>query len=85
NVTVGYQSSYADVSAGYSYDDDSRRLHYSRRGGMVGHSGGITLARQLNDSVALVETPGVSGVPINGQTNVHTDYFGNAIVPYVRP
>lgn len=85
NVTVGYQSSYADVSAGYSYDDYSRRLNYSLRGGMVVHSGGITLARQLNDSVALVETPGVSGVPINGQTNVHTDYFGNAIVPYVRP
>lgn len=85
NVTVGYQSTYADMSAGYSYDDYSRRLNYSLRGGMVLHRDGITLARQLNDSVALVETPGVSGMPINGQTNVHTDYFGNAIVPYVRP
>ena len=85
NVTVGYQSTYADMSAGYSYDDYSRRVNYSLRGGMVLHRDGITLARQLNDSVALVETPGVSGMPINGQTNVHTDYFGNAIVPYVRP
>ncbi|URO01357.1 fimbrial biogenesis outer membrane usher protein [Leclercia adecarboxylata] len=85
NVTVGYQSTYADMSAGYSYDDYSRRLNYSLRGGMVMHSDGITLARQLNDSVALVETPGVSDMPVSGQTNVHTDRFGNAIVPYVRP
>jgi hypothetical protein len=34
----------ADVSAGYSYDDYSRRLNYSLRGGMVVHSGGITPA-----------------------------------------
>ncbi|MCT4706575.1 fimbrial biogenesis outer membrane usher protein [Enterobacteriaceae bacterium H16N7] len=85
NVTVGYQSSYADVSAGYSYDDYSRRLNYSLRGGMVAHSNGVTLTRQLNDSVALVETPGVAGMPVSGQTNVSTDLFGNAVVPYVRP
>lgn len=32
NVTVGYQSTYADMSAGYSYDDYSRRVNYSLRG-----------------------------------------------------
>ncbi|MFG6652989.1 fimbria/pilus outer membrane usher protein [Scandinavium sp. M-37] len=85
NVSVGYQSNYADVSAGYSYDNYSRRLNYSLRGGMIAHSDGITLGRQLNDSVALVETPGVSGMSVSGQTNVHTDMFGNAVVPFVRP
>ena len=46
-------------------------------------SDGITLVR--NDCVALVETPGVSGMPVKSHNNIQFVYFGHAIVPYVWP
>jgi outer membrane usher protein len=52
---------------------------------MVAHSGGVTLSRYLGESVALVEAPGVSDVAVRGQTNITTDAFGYAVVPFVRP
>lgn len=35
--------------------------------------------------MALVEAPGVSDVVVRGQTNITTDAFGYAVVPFVRP
>ncbi len=85
NLNVGYQSRYADLAAGFGYDEYSRRFSYGIRGGAVAHSKGLTLSRSLNESVALVQAPGVAGVPVSGQTNVYTDGSGNAVIPYARP
>ncbi len=85
NVNLNYQGSKGEVTAGYGYDSYSSRYNYSLRGGMVAHSGGITLSRYLGESVALVEAPGVSDVAVLGQTNVMTDSAGYAVVPFVRP
>ncbi len=85
NLSVSYQGGYADLSAGYGYDEYHNRYSYGVRGGAVVHSGGLTLSRALNESIALVQAPGVANVPVAGQTNVHTDWLGNAVIPYVRP
>lgn len=85
NVNLNYQGAKGEVTAGYGYDSYSSRYNYSLRGGMVAHSGGITLSRYLGESVALVEAPGVSDVAVLGQTNVMTDSAGYAVVPFVRP
>ncbi|MDU1923484.1 fimbria/pilus outer membrane usher protein, partial [Enterobacter sp.] len=85
NVNLNYQGSRGEVAAGYGYDSYSSHYNYSLRGGMVAHSGGVTLSRYLGESVALVEAPGVSDVAVRGQTNITTDAFGYAVVPFVRP
>ncbi|MFY9993879.1 MAG: fimbria/pilus outer membrane usher protein [Leclercia sp.] len=85
NLNVNYQSSYADLSTGYGYDEYNQRYSYGVRGGAVVHSKGVTLSRALNESIALVQAPGVADVPVAGQSNIHTDWFGNAVIPYVRP
>lgn len=85
NLSGSYQGGYADISAGYGYDEYNNRYSYGVRGGAVIHSGGVTFARALNESIALVQAPGVVNVPVAGQTNVHTDWLGNAVIPYVRP
>lgn len=85
NINVNYQGAKGEVAVGYGYDSYSTRYNYSLRGGMVAHSGGITLSRYLGESVALVEAPGVSDVAVLGQTNVMTDSAGYAVVPFVRP
>ncbi|MFK3710502.1 fimbria/pilus outer membrane usher protein [Leclercia adecarboxylata] len=85
NLNLSYQSSYADLSAGYGYDEYNQRYSYGVRGGAVVHSKGVTLSRALNESIALVQAPGVANLPVAGQANIHTDWFGNAVIPYVRP
>lgn len=85
NVNLNYQGSKGEVAAGYGYDSYTSHYNYSLRGGMLAHSGGITLSRYLGESVALIEAPGVSDVAVRGQTNVMTDSAGYAVVPFVRP
>lgn len=67
NVNLNYQGSWGEVAAGYGYDSYSSHYNYSLRGGMVAHSGGVTLSRYLGESVALVEAPGVSDVQFGGR------------------
>ena len=85
NINLNYQGSKGEVTAGYGYDSNSAHYNYSLRGGMLAHSGGITLSRYLGESVALIEAPGVRDIAVRGQTNVMTDSAGYAVVPFVRP
>lgn len=85
NIGLDYQGAKGEVTGGYGYDRYSQHYNYTLRGGMVAHSGGVTLSRFLGESSALIETPGVSDVTVRGQTNVSTDSAGYAIVPYIRP
>jgi len=85
NVNASYQGSKGNITGGYGYDQYNERFNYGLQGGMVAHSGGVTLSRSLNETVALVQAPGIQDAPINGQINIHTDSWGNAVVPYVRP
>lgn len=47
------------------------------------HSGGITLARTLGDSIVLVEAPDADGTTLN-QGNAKVDMFGYAVAPNVN-
>lgn len=85
NIGLDYQGTKGEITGGYGYDRYSQHYNYTLRGGMVAHSGGVTLSRFLGESSALIETPGVSDVTVRGQTNVSTDSAGYAIVPYIRP
>src|SRR5690606_13344381 len=47
NANVQYQSQYAQTSAAYSQGNDYRSQSFSASGGVVAHSGGVTLAQEL--------------------------------------
>lgn len=85
NVNATYDGSYADVNAGYSYDQHMRRANYGIQGGILVHRDGVTLSQPMNDTVILVKAPGASDVPVNNETGVTTDYRGYAVVPYASP
>lgn len=85
NIAAGYKSRYADVSGGYSYDNNAQRINYGIQGGVVVHQHGITLSQPFNDTVVLVNANGAANVPVASQSGIKTDNQGFAIVPYANP
>ncbi|WP_240462088.1 fimbria/pilus outer membrane usher protein [Burkholderia sp. Nafp2/4-1b] len=65
-------SGYSSVSAGVS-------------GALVGHAGGITLANDLGDTVALIEAKDAVGARITNGSDVRIDRHGYAVLPYLTP
>lgn len=81
-LNLSYQGSKGLGSLGYSQSSEWRSLNIGLNGGMVAHSGGITLSQALGSSVALVHAPeAINTRVING--NVNTDSSGYAVVPYL--
>lgn len=85
NANADYRGGLGRVNVGYGYDRDSQRLSYGLEGGILLHENGLTLSQPLGDTVALVKAPGASGVHIQNQTGVKTDWRGYAVVPYQSP
>ncbi|WP_175035218.1 fimbria/pilus outer membrane usher protein [Burkholderia lata] len=80
-----YRGPYAtfsgSVSGGKAYSSVSGGLS----GALVGHAGGVTLANDLGDTVAIVEAKDAVGARITNATDAQIDRFGYAVVPYLTP
>lgn len=85
NLNADYRGTYGEVTGGYSYDENSRRVNYGLQGGIVVHENGVTFGQPLGETMALVKAPGAGGVGVINQTGVKTDWRGYAIVPYASP
>lgn len=85
NTSLNYQGKYGNSNIGYSYTTDSRRINYGLQGGVIAHSGGVTLSQPLGETVALVATPGAADTKIWNNNGVRTDSSGYAILPYITP
>ncbi|OWF87862.1 fimbria/pilus outer membrane usher protein [Yersinia entomophaga] len=83
NLNANYRGTYGEIGSGYSYDNDSRRLNYNLRGGVVAHPFGVTFSQSQGETLALVKAPGASGVKVQNSSGVYTDWRGYAVVPYV--
>ena len=53
-------------------------------GGVVFHSGGLTFANQLGDTVGLIHAPGAKGALVQNSTGIEVDSNGYAVVPYMN-
>ncbi|WP_447878022.1 fimbria/pilus outer membrane usher protein [Serratia fonticola] len=84
-LAADYRGTYGEVNAGYAYDNNSQRLNYGLQGGIIAHKDGITFGQPMGETVTLVKAPGASGVGVNNQTGVKTDWRGYAIMPYSSP
>lgn len=80
NLNGDYKGTYAELTAGYSYDKNSERLNYGLQGGVVAHREGITFSQPLGETNVLVSAPGAHDVDIRNQAGVKTDYRGYTVV-----
>lgn len=85
NMNADYKGTYGEVTSGYSYDQYNERLTYGLQGGVIAHVHGITLTQPLGETNILIEAPGASGVSIQNQTGVKTDYRGYTAINNVSP
>lgn len=80
-----YSSPYASFRGSYSQGNDFRQVGVGVSGGMVAHSGGVTLTPQPGETMVLVEAPEAKGARVTNSVGVRVDGNGYAVVPYVTP
>jgi len=85
NLNSTLRGTYGELSGGYAYDGDMRRLNYGISGGVLAHENGITFGQQMGETLALIKIPSASGVDISNQSGVRTDFRGYTILPYLTP
>lgn len=83
NANASYKGTYGEIQGGYNYAKDADQLNYGLQGGIVLHPYGVTFSQQQGETLALVRAPGASGVKIENNTGLRTDWRGYAVVPYV--
>ncbi|MFH2256074.1 fimbria/pilus outer membrane usher protein [Enterobacter sp. KE9933] len=83
--TLGYNGSLANISGGYSRGSNYNQYSAGISGGVTLYGGGVVLSPQLGNTVAIVETPGASGIGISGGGSTKTDYFGRAVLTSLTP
>lgn len=81
NLNMGWQGEKGSISGGYNYNKNAQSLNVTASGGVVVHSGGVTLSRVMGNSIALVSAPNAPGVTTSSGTI--TDSYGYAVVPYL--
>ena len=82
---MGYDGTYGSVSASYDYSQDSQRLNYGIKGGILAHSDGITFSQELGETIALVKAPGAAGLDLENGTGVATDWRGYTVQTQLSP
>ncbi len=82
SANASWQATYGTLGLGYNYDRDQREFNWQASGGVVGHADGVTLSQPLGDTNVLIKAPGASGVSVENQTGVKTDWRGYAVMPY---
>jgi outer membrane usher protein len=82
SASANWQATYGTLGLGYNYDRDQHEFNWQASGGVVGHADGVTFSQPLGDTNVLIKAPGASGVSVENQTGVKTDWRGYAVMPY---
>ncbi|WP_418936786.1 fimbria/pilus outer membrane usher protein [Leclercia adecarboxylata] len=80
-----YRGSQGTATGNYSYNKHSQLINYGLSGSIMAHADGITLGQEMSDTAGLIKAPGLSGVRIENDQTIETDYRGYAIYPYLSP
>jgi len=83
SASINYRLPTADVGASVSWGSGSRQGSLSASGGVVAHQGGVTLARTLGETIALVHAPQAEGARTDSETRI--DGRGYAVVTGLSP
>lgn len=82
SASANWQATYGTLGVGYNYDRDQNDVNWQMSGGVVGHADGVTFSQPLGTTNVLIKAPGASGVRVENQTGVKTDWRGYAVMPY---
>lgn len=80
------ETKYGSAGVGFSFSDGGKEksFNYDLAGGMILHSGGLTLGQTLGDTNVLVDAQGAKNVKLENSTNIHTNSKGYAILPFAE-
>lgn len=84
-ANLGYQGSMGNIEVGHSYNRRYQQSSLNVAGGVVMHSGGITLAQPLQNTFVLVKAKGAQDVRLENQPGVAIDRFGYAVMTSAMP
>ncbi|HFZ8353072.1 TPA: fimbria/pilus outer membrane usher protein, partial [Salmonella enterica subsp. enterica serovar Java] len=82
---LDYRGTYGELTGNYSYSRYQRLAGAGVKGMLVATGDGLTVGQPSGDTLALVEAPGVSGVPVGGWPGVRTDFRGYTTLGYLTP
>lgn len=82
SLSTNYRGANGSANAGYSYSNNYKQVSYGAGGGALLHKDGLTLGQELGETGVLIAVPGVSGVKVENESGVRTDWRGYAIKPY---
>lgn len=80
-----WQGRAATVNGSYSTGRDYHSTSLGMSGGMVIHSGGVTLSPYNSDTYALIEAKDAQGAKVAGYAGSQVDMFGYALYPSLVP
>jgi len=82
SASANWQATYGTLGAAYNYDRDQHDFNWQAAGGILAHADGVTFSQPLGDTNVLIKAPGATGVSVENQTGVKTDWRGYAVMPY---
>lgn len=85
NVNAAWRAAYANLGSSYSYSNASQQASFSANGGLVIHSGGITFAPQLGDTIAVIKAKGAKGARLASDNASKVDGRGFLIATNLMP
>lgn len=85
DLTAQYNGSLSQLAGGYSRGSGYQQLSGGITGGLVMHSGGLTLAPPLGETIGLIHAPDAAGARVENGQGAKVDRRGYAVVPYLMP
>ena len=85
NMSLSYDGTYGSLNGSYNYSQNSQRLNYGIKGGILAHSEGVTLSQELGETIALVKAPGAAGLEIDNMRGAATDWRGYTVKTQLNP
>ena len=85
SASINHSTSLVQLSANVSHSKNSTSAAVSAMGGLVAHSGGITLAPPLGETIGLVKVDNGQDVRVLGAQAAPVDRNGYTVIPYLTP
>ncbi|WP_353620548.1 fimbria/pilus outer membrane usher protein [Enterobacter sp. Cy-643] len=85
DLNLGWSGGYGQLNGRYGYSSSYRLMGLDASGGVAIARSGVIAAQTMNETVALVEAPGASGVQVRGWPGVKTDFRGYTTQSGLQP
>lgn len=85
SLNGGHMSPYGSVSAGYTQGNSNSQYNVGASGALLLHGGGLTVAQQLGETMALIRAEGAKGASVDGNRTLRVDGRGHAVMPHLQP